>query len=224
MTTTLQIATFGKSQQGGISSGITNFPIHELALICFDSDKHDADKFSRKVEKTLGIPVTVNVVTLDNVIRDTLDRVNEILNLHGKDFQQVLINVSAGDKLLNCAALSAAFINGIMAFGVDKTGRPVPMPVIKLSYSELISEAKVKILRTLDDVGDIVESLDQLEQASGFGKPLLSYHIQGSKESKGLVDLGLVAIKRGDKNKMSIELTTLGKLIVSSKALNQEWK
>ena len=50
--TTLQIATFGKGQQGGIVSGIRNFPIHELALICLDSDKHRADKFSREIEKT----------------------------------------------------------------------------------------------------------------------------------------------------------------------------
>jgi len=220
--TTLQIATFGKGQQGGIVSGIRNFPIHELALICLDSDKHRADKFSREIEKTLGIPVTVNTVIFENVIRDTIERVHEILNLHGKVFQQVLINVSCGEKLISCAALSAAFINGIMAFGVDKTGRLVPMPVIKLSYTEIISEAKVKILRALDDLGDIVEGLDQLEQGSGFGKPLLSYHIQGSEESKGLVGLGLVEAKRGDMNKLSIKLTTLGKLFVSSKALDQK--
>ena len=42
----------------------------------------------------------------------SMERVNEILNINGKEFNQVLMNVSAGDKLIGCAALSAAFING----------------------------------------------------------------------------------------------------------------
>jgi hypothetical protein len=33
-----------------------------------------------------------------------MERVNEILNLDGKDFQQILMNVSSGDKLIGCAA------------------------------------------------------------------------------------------------------------------------
>jgi hypothetical protein len=37
----------------------------------------------------------------------------EILDLDGKEFQQILMNVSSGDKLIGSAALSAAFINGI---------------------------------------------------------------------------------------------------------------
>ena len=37
-----------------------------------------------------------------------MERVNEILNIEGRNFQQVLMNVSSGDKLIGCAALSAA--------------------------------------------------------------------------------------------------------------------
>ena len=36
------------------------------------------------------------------------------------------MNVSSGDKLIGCAALSAAFINGIKAFGMDST-KSVPL-------------------------------------------------------------------------------------------------
>jgi Protein of unknown function (DUF3179) len=126
-----------------------------------------------------------------------MERVNEILNLNAKEFQQVLMNVSCGDKLLGCAALSAAFINGIKAFGMDTTGTvPLIMPVLKLSYSEIISDAKVKILKAIDSSGGTIESLDQLEQLSGYGKPLLSYHVQGEKDSKGLADLELLIDKQ----------------------------
>ena len=153
------------------------------------------------------------------VIRDTLERVTEILNLHGKQFQQVLMNVSSGDKLIGCAALSAAFINGIKAFGMDETGVPLLMPVLKLSYSEIISESKIKILKAIDSVGGFIDSLEKLEQVSGYGKPLLSYHVQGAKDSKGLADLGLVEVEKGDRGKLSAKLTTLGKLLVASNVI-----
>jgi hypothetical protein len=218
---TLQIATFGSEGQEGIALGIRSFPIQKLALICFDNDKNRAEEFSRRIKSVLGIPITINLITKENVIRDTMERVNEILNLEGRNFQQVLMNVSSGDKLIGCAALSAAFINGIKAFGMDSTKSvPLLMPVLKLSYNEIISTAKIKILKTIDGMGGTINSLEELEQASGLGKPLLSYHVQGGKDSKGLANLGLVEVERGDRGKMIINLTTLGKLLVSSNTLN----
>jgi hypothetical protein len=218
---TLQIATFGKDDQDGIALGIRSFPIDKLALICFDSDKDSANAFSKKIREVLGIPITITVVTKDNVIRDTMERVNEILNLHGKEFRQVLMNVSSGDKLIGCAALSSAFINGIKAFGMDSTHKnPLLMPVLKLSYNEIISEAQIKILKAINDAGGVIQSLEHLEQISGYGKPLLSYHVQGGKDSKGLADLGLVDVEKGDRGKISARLTVLGKLLVSSNALS----
>ena len=219
---TLQIATFGSDGQDGIALGIRSFSVHKLALICFSSDKNRAEDFAKKIKSVLGVPTTITVVTKENVIRDTMESVNEILNLHAKEFEQVLLNVSSGDKLIGCAALSAAFINGIQAFGMDETHTiPLLMPVLKLSYNEIISEAKIKILKSINTAGGVIESLDQLEQISGYGKPLLSYHVQGAKDSKGLADLGLLEVEKGDRGKISARLTTLGKLLVSSNTLTR---
>jgi hypothetical protein len=63
-----------------------------------------------------------------------MDRINEILQLHGNEFEGILINVSCGDKLLGCAALSTAFIHCVKAFGMDYTHTmPLMRPVLKLS-------------------------------------------------------------------------------------------
>jgi len=213
--TTIQIATFGSENQDSIASGIRNFPVHKLALICYESDIHKADEFSRKIKAILGLSYSIHIVSSKNVIRDTLQRVSEILAKDGRNFRQVLMNVSCGDKLIGCAALSASFINGIKAFGMDESGSPLLMPILKLSYSEIISDSKIKILKAIDDAaGGFVESLEQLEGISGFGKPLLSYHIQGARDSKGLADLGLLDIEKGERGKISARLTTLGKLLV----------
>ena len=219
---TLQIATFGSDGQDGIALGIRSFSVHKLALICFNSDKNRAEDFAKKIKSVLGVPITITIVTKENVVRDTMESVNEILNLHAKEFEQVLLNVSSGDKLIGCAALSAAFINGIQAFGMDDTHTvPLLMPVLKLSYNEIISEAKIKILKSINTAGGVIQSLEQLEQISGYGKALLSYHVQGAKESKGLADLGLVEVEKGDRGKISARLTTLGKLLVSSNTLTR---
>ena len=207
---TIQIATFGPEDQDTIASGIRNFPVHKLALICFESDKEKADDFSRRIRTVLGLPISIHLVSKKDVIRDTLERVSEILARDGKNFQ-VLMNVSCGDKLIGCAA----FINGLKAFGMDEKGLPILMPILKLSYNEVISESKIKILKAIDDAaGGFVESLEQLEAISGYGKPLLSYHIQGGRDSKGLADLELLEIEKADRGKISARLTTLGKLLV----------
>ncbi len=217
---TLQIATFGTDGQDAIAFGIKNFPIHKLILVCFHEDKNKAEEFSRRIKSILGLPITITLVTKENVIRDTMDRINEILQLHINEFEDILMNVSCGDKLLGCAALSTAFIHGVKAFGMDYTHTmPLMMPVLKLSYNEIISDAKKKILMAIDSAGGSVDSLDQLEKISGFGKPLLSYHVQGSKDAKGLVELGLVNIEKGERNKISTKITTLGKLLISSNSL-----
>jgi PII-like signaling protein len=214
--TTLQIATFGLDMQEGIASGIRNFPVHKLALICYSSDNQKAEEFARRIRIVLGIPIIITVVSKENVIRDVLERVGEIIGMEGKNFQQILMNVSCGDKLIGCAALSAAFINGIKAFGMDSAGAPLAMPVLKLSYSEIISEPKLNILKAIERVGGAVDSLEKLEQASGYSKPLLSYHIMGGKELRGLAELGLVEVEKGDRGRLLTKLTTLGKLLVVS--------
>jgi len=66
---TLQIATFGSDGQDGIALGIRSFSVHKLALICFSSDKNRAEDFAKRIESVLGIPITITIVTKENVVR-----------------------------------------------------------------------------------------------------------------------------------------------------------
>jgi hypothetical protein len=215
-TLTLQIATFGPDDHEAIVSGIKSFPVHKLAIICYDHDKSKAEDFARKIKSALGLSINLYLVNEENVVRDTLERINEIL-LHSKEYHQILVNVSSGEKLLGCAALSSSFVNGIKAYGMDRTKTfPILMPVLKLSYNEIVSEAKIKILKAIDEAGGSLDSLEDLEQASGFGKPLLSYHVQGGKDTKGLASLGLLDVERKERGKISVSITVLGKLLINN--------
>lgn len=211
---TLHIATFGEGQDG-IVAGIRNFPVHKLVLLCYEDGKSKAEEFGRRIGSTLGIPVSYLVVSDTDVIRGVLEKIAEVIKNESGNFDQLLMNVSAGDKMIGCAALSAAFVNGIKAFGMDQEGCPMLLPVLKLSYSEIVSDAKLGILRAIDKAGGEVESLEKLSEVSHYGKPLLSYHVQGSKDSKGLANLGLVEVNRAERGKIVVKLTTLGKLLIA---------
>ena len=214
---TLQIATFGDDDQDGIALGMQNFPIHQLILLCYSGDESKAINYSKKIETIIGVASEIVLVKKETVVEDTLERVNEVLSRKSMEYHHILINLSSGDKLINCAALSSAFINGIKAFTMDHGHAMLLLwPVLNFSYSEIISDTKINILKSIDSIGGIVSSLEELEQISGYGKPLLSYHVQGGKENKGLADLGLVEVDKGDRGKTVINITTLGKLMITS--------
>lgn len=88
------------------------------------------------------------------------------------------------------------------------------LPPMKLSYTEMVSEMKLSILRALDKVGGEVESLEELSQLTNYGKPLLSYHIHGSEDARGLIDLGLAETVRHSRGKSKVRITTLGKMLL----------
>jgi hypothetical protein len=212
---TLQIATFGQDREG-IVAGIRNFPIHKLILLHYAEDKKDVEEFSHSIHSTLGIPVSLRLIAKPDIIRSSMEHISEIIKTESGKFEQLLINVSAGDKMIGCAALSCAFVNGIKAFGTDPEGKPMLLPILKLSYNEIISDAKIKILQALDKAGGTIESLEELTKITNFGKPLLSYHIHGTNESKGLLQLGLVEAERLERGRSKITLNTLGKMLISA--------
>lgn len=210
---TVQIATFGEDQNG-ILAGIRNFPIHELAILCYEDDKQKAERFAHEIRSMLNIQLSFLTVSKNNVINDVMERVGEVVKR--ADGEQILMNVSGGDKMISCATLATAFINGVEVFFMDHEGRPTLFPVLKLSYTEVISQAKIAILQAVDKAGGFAESLEELGSISGYGKPLLSYHIQGGGGAKGLADLGLVEVERGHRGKIGVRLTTLGKLLITN--------
>jgi hypothetical protein len=211
---TLHIATFGTDSEG-ILAGIRDFPVHKLILLHYSEQRESLEEFVKNIRSVLGIPISTLEITMPDVIRSALENINKVIENEKEEYEQILINVSAGDKMIGCAALSCAFINGIKAFGVDSNGSPMMLPILKMSYKEIISDAKIKILKALYEKGGSVENLDELVQASGFGKPLLSYHINGTLESKGLLQLGLVDVEKS-RSKSKIVLNTLGQLIIQS--------
>jgi hypothetical protein len=213
---TLQISTVGEDSSG-VLSGVRNAPANKLVMICYDRDKEAANRLARNINETLKTEVEVyDTIRPEKSYKDIMQVFSDIVEKNRNQYDDFLLNVSSGDKMICIAAAVTSFILGFKAF-FCKGDECVMLPPMKLSYTEMVSEVKLNILRALDKAGGNVESLDELSKLTNYGKPLLSYHIHGSEDARGLIDLGLAEAIRHARGKTKVTLTTLGKMLLVEK-------
>ncbi len=217
---TLQIATIGEDTEG-VLSGVRNAPANKLMLICYDRDKAVAKRLSTSITETLKTDVQVySDIRPEHSYKDIMQVFSDIVEKNREQFDDFVLNVSSGDKMICIAAAVTAFILGFKAF-FCKGDECVMLPPMKLSYTEMVSEVKLSILRAIDRAGGEVDSLDELGKLTNYGKPLLSYHIHGSEDARGLIDLGLAEAVRHSRGKTKVKLTILGKMLLVEKIETQ---
>lgn len=210
MARTLQIAAVGEDIDP-ILIGVREYPVAKLVLLYTKQHERTAIDLAKKFG-IVKLPVElVSVGT--NVLIDTLRTVTRIVQDESSKYDDVVINASGGDRMHSCAILSAAFVNGVKAVGVENNAC-FALPVLKFSYDELISEPKIKILKAIEGLGGKVDSLNELGASSGVEKSLLSYHIRGGRDRKGLEELGLIEVDRARQGRLVIRLTSMGKLML----------
>jgi DNA-binding MarR family transcriptional regulator len=214
---TLQIALVGGSDDA-VLVGLRNFPAHKLTLVTPPEYNNQASELSRQLTSTLRLMVDV-VQVKDEAISTILEAIGQIVRKEASNFQDFLINVGSAGKHSTCAGVTAAFVHGIKAFDVIGE-QPETLPVMKFSYTQVITEPKMEILRAIQHAGGDIESLEKLSAFSDYGKPLLSYHIRDSDDGEGLEELGLVEVERGKRGRLRVKLTALGRTLLSTASTN----
>jgi hypothetical protein len=209
---TLQVAILGGNEDA-VLVGLRNFPAHKLTLITLPDTLNQADSLAGRLKNTLKLTVEVLQVN-DPSIPTMLETIARIAK-NATDFQDLLINVGSANKSLTCAGITAAFVNGVKGFDVMNE-QPIMLPIMKLSYTQIVSGPKLEILEAIQKAGGEVHSLEELAALSNFGKPLLSYHIRGSEEGQGLEALGLVEVERVKQGRLKVRLTSLGRILLST--------
>jgi DNA-binding transcriptional ArsR family regulator len=206
----LQIATVGENPDA-VFVGIRSFPTSKLILVHTTEFAAATREVARR---TAGIklPTELRAVEGQPLIA-CLGIVSEIVHRERMNFDDVIINTGAGPRMMTCSLLAAAFVNGIRA--IDVMGdQPIALPVLKFSYTELVTEAKLRILKTLEKLGGEAGSLEDLVKSSGLEKSLLSYHIRGGRDSRGLETLGLVEVNRGTQGRLGLRITPSGHMML----------
>jgi len=209
---TLQIAVLGGSEDP-VLVGIKSFPAHKVILLSPKETSKGAEELAGRLADTLKLEVDVQELK-DSSIPTMLETVANIINSES-GFEDVVLNVGSAGKYLTCAGVTAAFVNGIKAFEV-MGDQPIMLPVLKLSFTQILSGPKMEILHALAKAGGKTGSLEELGRITNFGKPLLSYHVRGSDESRGLEDLGLVEVKQLKQGRLEVKLTDMGRMLIST--------
>jgi Domain of unknown function (DUF6293) len=212
---TLQIAILGGGYDEAIFVGLRSFPAHKLVLITPPEAAGQSEALSAKLASTVRLEVST-IDVKDSSVQTILDTIGQLVRTEG--FEDFLINVGSAGRNLACAGVTAAFVYGVRAFDVNGEQAEV-FPVMRFSYTEAITAPKIEILRAIERSGGYVESLETLSGIVDYGKPLLSYHIRGSPESRGLESLGLVEIERGRRGKLLVKLTPLGRTLLSTTSI-----
>ena len=189
--------------------GIREFPTERIILLTPPDRKKEAAGAKKELEK---FKIPVDVVDLEgNVYEDLFKRVNQIKNASGD--KNILINVSTGDRNTQCAATSAAFVNGVKAFHVDGN-KVLMLPVLKFSYYRLLTERKMSILKILIEEEKCCSSMEELSKLTKMSLPLISYHLNGSRKSEGLNEMGLVELEEHS-GRVGMKLSVLGRLLMN---------
>jgi len=187
---------------------IREFPTEKIYLIFNGKNRERIDELKAVAQR---LKITVQVIDIKGGLLEGMFKTfAQIKSAVNED--SVLVNVSSGDNLDNCAALSASYVNGLKAFTV-MDDRLMMLPVLKFSYYRLLPERKLAILMFLKTQPDCCSSLQDLAQRTGMSLPLVSYHINGNSKVEGLLTQGLVEAHLGPRGKTQIMLTELGKLI-----------
>jgi hypothetical protein len=185
--------------------GIREFPTEKVVLITPKKYISEAAKAQKELKK---FRIPVKVIDIDESWEAIFRAISEIKSSH----ENILVNVATGDRDGQCAATSAAFVNGLRAFSIDK-GEAMMLPVLKFSYYKMIPERKLAILNILRQDKTCCASFEELSKRLKISLPLVSYHINGNAKSEGLVQMGLAEVTE-KKGRMKIALTSLGKLLI----------
>ena len=188
--------------------GLKEFPTERIYLLSPAAYLKTAEKAVKDLEK-FGIPTKV-IEMKGEVWEDMFRKIGEISKIEGG--KNLIINTATGDRMTTCAATSAAFVNGIKAFSVEK-GMAMLLPVLKFSYYRILTDKKMGILTTLSKPNCCI-SLEELSKKTKMSLPLISYHINGNLKSEGLKEMGLVDTNE-TRGRVEIKLSTLGKMLLN---------
>ncbi|MDX1611540.1 MAG: DUF6293 family protein [Candidatus Thermoplasmatota archaeon] len=206
----IHIAVVGEEQEP-ILAAVRELGADRVILIG-EEHKREAAAQLTTVLKPLGVDTEFEPIRDGGMLLGTIRLVQAIVQAHKDRKQDIVVNLGAADKSNACATLSAAFVAGVKT--VDMPGDElVFLPVLRFSYDEVVSEAKLAVLRALDDLGGEVEKLRDLADEAGLQDSLASYHIRGGRDGKGLVELDLVEVDRGTRGALTIRLTPMGELL-----------
>jgi DNA-binding transcriptional ArsR family regulator len=185
--------------------GMKEFPTEKVILVTPHENIKEANKLKEKLDE---FTIESEIIEIDgNILEEMFKVFGQVCSGSCDD---LIVNVATGDRMSTCAALSAAYANGIKTFGVSGN-KTMLLPVMKLSYYNELSDNKLRILKSLKE--NDFTSLKEISDKLNMSISLLSYHINGNLKYKGLKEFRLVETKEDSKN-VFVKLSEMGNLLL----------
>ena len=185
------------------------------------AEEKEAYKAATEIEKTLNVLIEVEKIYVDKL--DVYSAVLDMLKVIKQELSEgndVLINSTGSTKTMCIACYIASQLSGsklymvIPKFKGDKEVEIDRVAEILIPPLKRVGEDKIVIIKTIDEEGGEVESINKLiELLEGKTEDQKTYMAQRARMSyhlKGLEEDGLVVMQREGKN-VKIKLTELGK-------------
>ena len=113
---TVQIATVGEDTSG-VLSGVRNAPVNKLIVISYERDKDISKRLATTITETLKTETEVySTIRPEHCYKDIMQVFSQIVEKNQPNFDDFLLNVSSGDKMICIAAAVTSFILGFKAF------------------------------------------------------------------------------------------------------------
>jgi len=190
---------------------IKDYKVNNIHLISTPNCYNHCNELKVEIEK-----FKYNIVThkiSNNIWKESIQLIKEITN-QIQDKEKILLLISPQSNrfcnicLVDYASLIGALNNGIKVLALFDE-KIIMFPYMKMQSEDLISDKKLKILEVLKEQPLTPE---QISGKIGVSLPLISYHLNGNINSKGLKTMGFVELENKKQN--TIKLTTFGELIV----------
>jgi hypothetical protein len=187
-------------------AAIKEFSVDKIILIYAESKKNFVDKIKSDL-KRFGIPVET-IKIKNNLWEETFRTISKL----SRNKKNVIVDCTSNSSMQS-AAISAAFVNGLRAFILNKN-EMVFLPTINANYYDIISKQKMKILKIISE-RDSGITQEELSKKTNMSLPLISYHVNGTPKAKGLKAMGL--LKSTEKaGRVVLELTQTGKTLAKA--------
>lgn len=193
-------------QPEAVYPALKEFTFEHAHLLTHPYYQKQADQLKADLDK-FNIPYTQKEIS-DNIWEDVFVNVADFAS-HSKKPEHIVVHAGIGDRQMQCAATSAAFVNGLKA--VNGNGKAVfGLPVLRFSYYNAINDRKKAILETLKTH---MKSLQEISKELKISLSLLSYHVHGNRKSEGLLEMGLAELSEKD-SQQYLALTSMGRLLL----------
>ena len=186
--------------------GLKDFQAQRVYLITGVDHLNTAEKAKIKLESD-GVMVIIRQIE-GNIWESLFEEISKISET--EKGENILVNTSSGNEHLQCAATSAAFVNGLKAISIGM-GKAMILPVLKFNYYKILTDKKMDLLKELER--GACNSLEELGNKVKMSLPLVSYHVNGNLKSEGLKQLGVVDT-REEGGRIHIELSVLGRMLL----------